>query len=128
MGGPTCARPGCGNSKLKGVPMRRCSQCKTLYYCDTQCQRADWVCHKDWCSSQATRLTQARWESGVFTGEFHAWLVAMGPLFFTWICVQGLALFDQPENIHRHFVVLSLRRRLPRACVPLEMFLYEDIL
>ncbi len=29
--------------------LRRCSRCKLVKYCDSKCQKADWIHHKDMC-------------------------------------------------------------------------------
>lgn len=39
-----CARPGC-----TGVGAKRCSQCRTIRYCGTDCQAAHWKEHKQTC-------------------------------------------------------------------------------
>ena len=44
MGGLSCASCGCDSKKLSA-----CSRCKKAYYCDTNCQRADWGAHKKDC-------------------------------------------------------------------------------
>jgi len=30
--------------------LKKCGQCKSVYYCDTACQKTDWKCHKTDCS------------------------------------------------------------------------------
>jgi hypothetical protein len=42
----SCA--GCGNKS--SIAMKRCSRCKTMTYCSTECQKADWKKHKLVCS------------------------------------------------------------------------------
>ena len=37
---------GCGKKESK---MLRCSRCKSVYYCNTECQRAHWPSHKKIC-------------------------------------------------------------------------------
>ena len=34
--------------------MMRCSRCKKSYYCNLNCQRADWKVHRDYCSQLAS--------------------------------------------------------------------------
>ena len=36
----------CGKIKIK---VQQCSQCKLVYFCDTQCQKASWLTHKVLC-------------------------------------------------------------------------------
>ncbi len=44
-----CAQ--CGATRDK---MKRCGQCKRVYYCDAECQRAHWrACHKAECNSSS---------------------------------------------------------------------------
>ena len=42
----SCA--GCG--KKSSIAMKRCSRCKTMTYCSTECQKTDWKKHKLVCS------------------------------------------------------------------------------
>lgn len=47
----TCA--GCG--KKSNIQMKRCSRCKTMTYCTTECQKAHWREHKLVCSEMEPR-------------------------------------------------------------------------
>ncbi|KAJ6461360.1 hypothetical protein C8R45DRAFT_532350 [Mycena sanguinolenta] len=123
----TCAFPECTNSKLQGAAMRLCAQCKTLYYCGRDCQRADWTRHKAWCKAPAERLERQAEINGGLAEGFDAWRVAVGPMPFTWICVQGLAVFNHPDNFRTKFVVLSLRKRIESASTPRKIFEYVRI-
>ncbi|KAJ7908710.1 hypothetical protein B0H13DRAFT_2016327 [Mycena leptocephala] len=107
----TCSHPGCTNSKLQGAAMRLCAQCKTLYYCT----------HAELLKRQAETT------SGGLGEDFSAWRVAVGPIVFTWICVQGLAVFNNPDNIRTKFVVLSVRKRIESASTPRKMYEYVRI-
>lgn len=40
----------CEQCQLRGMGYQRCSRCKTVYYCGTECQRAHWSQHKNGCS------------------------------------------------------------------------------
>jgi len=40
-----CDRPGCDGSEAK----LRCTQCKVVFYCNTNCQRGHWKTHKEEC-------------------------------------------------------------------------------
>ncbi|KAJ7500245.1 hypothetical protein B0H11DRAFT_1996746 [Mycena galericulata] len=129
----SCGFPSCRNSKLKGASMRRCSQCQTVHYCSTECQRADWAKHKVWCKAEVQRakIEQSfidKNEIGAHVAEdFDAWRGVMGPLLFIWICVHGLAVFDDPTNIQTKFVHLAVRERKERPSNRLKLFEYEDI-
>jgi len=39
----------CSHCGIKGFDFKRCSNCKTTYYCSANCQRADWAEHKARC-------------------------------------------------------------------------------
>ncbi|KAJ6620386.1 hypothetical protein B0H10DRAFT_2022688 [Mycena sp. CBHHK59/15] len=129
----SCGHPGCRNSKLKGAAMKRCSQCKTVYYCSPACQRADWARHKVWCKIEVDRAKVEesfieKNEIGAGVAEdFDAWRAAMGPLLFIWICVHGLAVYRDPTNIQTKFVHLAVRERRKRPSNPLKLFEYESI-
>ncbi|KAJ7181341.1 hypothetical protein C8R43DRAFT_968973 [Mycena crocata] len=122
----SCIFPGCRNSKLSGASMRRCKQCK-MFYCGPECQRLDWPRHKDWCKTQAVRIAQDKNASGSLAEDYDAWRTAVSPLVFTWICTNGLAVYDRPENIQSKFVLLSLHKRQPRVSNARKMFLYESM-
>jgi hypothetical protein len=54
-----CGRTGCGQSPST---MMKCGKCKLTYYCNRQCQRADWQAHKERCKGEALahRAREAR--------------------------------------------------------------------
>ncbi|KAJ7136407.1 hypothetical protein C8R43DRAFT_1020681 [Mycena crocata] len=122
-----CAFPECSNSKLKGASMRLCSQCKTIHYCNRECQRAHWPLHKDSCRNHAARLAAEERVHGQLGADFEAWRVAMTPLLFKWICIYGLDLYYQREAIDSKFVVLSMSERQQRPSTPLKFFECENI-
>eukprot|EP00698_Gefionella_okellyi_P024736 TRINITY_DN8812_c0_g1_i1.p2 TRINITY_DN8812_c0_g1~~TRINITY_DN8812_c0_g1_i1.p2 ORF type:complete len:374 (+),score=62.29 TRINITY_DN8812_c0_g1_i1:122-1123(+) len=39
----------CGYCRKERLEMKRCARCVARYYCDAECQRADWVQHKHLC-------------------------------------------------------------------------------
>lgn len=43
----TCDAPNCN----KKSPEKRCSRCKTVYYCNAACAKANWRAHKPYCRS-----------------------------------------------------------------------------
>ena len=55
MGGLKCASCGCDSKKLSG-----CSACRTVFYCDLTCQRADWGAHKNDCKREKVVLRPNR--------------------------------------------------------------------
>ncbi|KAJ7103692.1 hypothetical protein C8R43DRAFT_1114595 [Mycena crocata] len=121
----SCGLPDCPNSKIKGATMRRCARCRTEFYCSTECQRADWGRHKTWCKIEVERerIEQARGDLRPGLAEdFDAWRSAMGPMLFIWICVHGLEVFRDPENIRNKFVHLSLKERSVRPTNTLKLF------
>ncbi|KAJ7474084.1 hypothetical protein FB451DRAFT_1247810 [Mycena latifolia] len=108
--------------------MKRCSQCKTEFYCSPECQRADWARHKVWCKIEVDRakVEQAFIEKNELNAgvadDFDAWRTAMGPQLFIWICVHGLEVYKDPTNIQTKFVHLALRESLKRPSSPLKLF------
>ena len=42
-----CGKTGSGDKQEK--PLKSCSQCKSIFYCSVDCQRADWKEHKPIC-------------------------------------------------------------------------------
>ncbi|KAJ7683939.1 hypothetical protein B0H14DRAFT_2898387 [Mycena olivaceomarginata] len=123
----TCALPECNSSKSQGASMRLCNQCKTIYYCSRECQRAHWQQHKPWCTKQALKLAHEAEVHGDAGADFELWRVAMTPTLFQWICIYGLAVYRHPNDIWTKFVVLSIRPRHPRPSNARKLFLCEDI-
>ena len=41
--------PVCNRCKEIRKNLRRCSRCKLVKYCDSKCQIADWIHHKEMC-------------------------------------------------------------------------------
>ncbi|KAJ7719696.1 hypothetical protein DFH07DRAFT_937408 [Mycena maculata] len=124
----SCKLPACSNSKLQGKVMRLCAQCKSVHYCSTDCQRADWPNHKQLCKRlAAARDTEESEGNGDLAEDFAAWQAAMGPLLLTWICTYGLTVYRHPENIRTKFIFLSLKARAERPFTPLKMFEYGSI-
>ncbi|KAJ7460153.1 hypothetical protein FB451DRAFT_1270528 [Mycena latifolia] len=124
-----CGATTCPNTKLGGASMRLCAQCKSIHYCSTECQRADWARHKALCKSQAAECARLQTDPAAarLVEDFKAWHAAMGPIPFTWICVHGLAVYRHPENIQTKFVVLVLRVRKERPSKASKMFEYDNI-
>jgi hypothetical protein len=50
-----CGNPECG---VTGDGLLKCSACKAVYYCSTQCQRQDWKSHKSVCRAANTARTR----------------------------------------------------------------------
>ncbi|KAJ7042287.1 hypothetical protein C8F04DRAFT_1077288 [Mycena alexandri] len=123
----SCTFPGCKNSKLRGASMHLCKGCDLRFYCGTDCQRPDWPRHKDECRRQAACEEAAKQTHGTLSDDFKAWHAAMGPLFFTEICVHGLGISDRPEHIQTKFIVLGVQERLERPSTPLKMFTYKGV-
>mmetsp|Transcript_32176 Transcript_32176/g.102586 ORF Transcript_32176/g.102586 Transcript_32176/m.102586 type:complete len:468 (-) Transcript_32176:178-1581(-) len=48
--GGTTMPPLCAFCRKTNARMLRCTRCKALFYCDKECQRADWKLHKQFCS------------------------------------------------------------------------------
>ncbi|KAL5259554.1 hypothetical protein ACHWQZ_G009861 [Mnemiopsis leidyi] len=40
----------CGFCTKSGVDLKKCTACKKIWYCNIQCQRADWQHHKENCA------------------------------------------------------------------------------
>jgi hypothetical protein len=40
----------CHNCYLRLKKMKKCSRCKNMYYCSSECQKKDWVFHKKTCN------------------------------------------------------------------------------
>lgn len=40
----------CGHCRNNKDEMKQCTRCKSIYYCDVTCQKADWLNHKKVCS------------------------------------------------------------------------------
>ncbi|KAJ7810347.1 hypothetical protein B0H14DRAFT_2863965 [Mycena olivaceomarginata] len=119
-----CGVATCRNTKLKGSPLRLCSQCMAIYYCSTRCQRKDWPQHKSFCQQQVSRRHVECLE---LTEAYSAWREAIGPLPYTWLCVHALTVYRHPENIHSKFVLLTLRRRSEKETSVLNAFAYEQV-
>ncbi|KAJ7454589.1 hypothetical protein B0H11DRAFT_1926413 [Mycena galericulata] len=50
----------CGAASTEdGVALRRCSGCKLVVYCSSQCQECDWHDHKKLCGKRSTRFDPA---------------------------------------------------------------------
>jgi FKBP-type peptidyl-prolyl cis-trans isomerase len=45
-----CNLPTCRKLAAEDVKLSRCSSCKSVFYCSTQCQRSDWKKHKSVCN------------------------------------------------------------------------------
>lgn len=43
----------CVTCQIQGQNLQRCSQCKSVTYCSTDCQKADWKKHKERCKDFA---------------------------------------------------------------------------
>ncbi|KAJ7216016.1 hypothetical protein GGX14DRAFT_696434 [Mycena pura] len=124
----SCGRPGCTNSKLGGASMRRCKQCHHEYYCSEECQEADWSQHKSICQFQAEMLARENETVGSIGEDYDAWRLAMGPMLFTWIVVNALAVFHHPEHIQTKFVMLSVKQKTERPVKALKMYCFKSIL
>ncbi len=48
----------CNGSNIR---MQKCSKCRVVYYCDRQCQRADWPSHQKECCQNITRNDVRDW-------------------------------------------------------------------
>ena len=44
---------GCGKEGGEDAPLRKCSRCKTVYYCSRTCQKIHWPEHKSVCGEKA---------------------------------------------------------------------------
>ena len=42
----------CNHCSIESKNLKRCSKCKSYYYCNSICQQNDWLCHKQFCKSQ----------------------------------------------------------------------------
>ena len=51
------------NKALTGLPLR-CSQCKSTYYCSSQCQKSAWSSHKDACKAKASTSAGTSQQAG----------------------------------------------------------------
>lgn len=41
-----CSRAGCENHESRVAQFKRCGSCHLVFYCGTECQKADWQTHK----------------------------------------------------------------------------------
>jgi splicing suppressor protein 51 len=56
----SCALPSCGKTAAQtGAALKRCSKCKTAFYCSFDCQKAHWKVHKLVCTSTNTGAAAA---------------------------------------------------------------------
>lgn len=42
---------GCVNCGVQATKLRQCGACKLVGYCSTECQKADWPSHKEFCKA-----------------------------------------------------------------------------
>ena len=59
-----CGNPDCD---VTGDGLLKCSACKSVYYCSTQCQRQDWKSHKSVC--RAANTARARMDAAAAVKE-----------------------------------------------------------
>ena len=51
---------GCGKEGGEDAPLRKCSRCKTVYYCSRTCQKIHWPEHKSVCGEKARPSSSGR--------------------------------------------------------------------
>ncbi|KAF6749845.1 hypothetical protein DFP72DRAFT_911887 [Ephemerocybe angulata] len=52
----TCSHPECSKQEGGEVQLKKCSACKLVSYCGTQCQRGHWKEHKSACKEHEAML------------------------------------------------------------------------
>jgi len=55
--GQICAT--CGRKETIDIPLKQCSKCKQVRYCDKDCQSADWANHKSYCIEKEREMKEA---------------------------------------------------------------------
>ncbi|KAF9553408.1 hypothetical protein CPC08DRAFT_713785 [Agrocybe pediades] len=100
-----------------------CSKCKRFYYCNTECQRANWKEHKPICKmTQETRkVMKANPGGGPSLADAEVmikrWVQLSRPLL-GWASLHALTLKSTPERIRTHLLSINLEPKFPLDALP----------
>eukprot|EP01128_Nolandella_sp_AFSM9_P001940 TRINITY_DN12340_c0_g1_i1.p1 TRINITY_DN12340_c0_g1~~TRINITY_DN12340_c0_g1_i1.p1 ORF type:complete len:284 (-),score=42.03 TRINITY_DN12340_c0_g1_i1:166-1017(-) len=77
-----------------GNKLSRCSNCKLLHYCSSQCQRNHWPSHRDQCQGFATMLKEVA-------------EVNVMPIFYRYLCTELISLPEFYYLQSKHMIALT---------------------
>ncbi|KAJ7646519.1 hypothetical protein FB45DRAFT_890670 [Roridomyces roridus] len=107
-----CYEPSCDNVSSEGYTMKRCKQCKSLWYCSVACQRKHWPFHKAECQSRVvSRATVARLaDSDVPEKALDKWMSRTCMKWIDKISRQAMGAMPNRslETVDQHFVLFKL--------------------
>ncbi|KAJ7442631.1 hypothetical protein FB451DRAFT_1297068 [Mycena latifolia] len=108
----SCNSPSCSNfGVVKREGLRECAQCRTITYCNKDCQRAHWPVHKQFCKVwSATKDGESVRDMKKKMGEF-LWLIRGVP--------------DYTDDLFKEYIASTREGR--RGCIEFLFKTFDDL-
>jgi hypothetical protein len=113
----------------RGFEFKKCGNCKSVYYCSRECQRADWAKHKESCATLAATASKTKRSEEAIERTFSLrWIyqhlldivtlameanLGMGDVVFE---VNFLGLDPKPTYHRKSFIILEIILEIQWFC------------